>query len=98
MISRIYIIGKINDANSINTQNRFSAAQTRLEKNNMRAFNPLNTFLMYPESREIAIKRNLQCLINSYAVYVLRDSDHNAENHIEIMLAIKLNILIIHEY
>ena len=98
MISRIYIIGRISDAKSINTQIRFSEAQRILEQNNLRAFNPVNTFLMYPDSREIAMKRNLQCLINSKAVYILKDSDHIIENHLEIMLAIKLNILIIHEY
>lgn len=98
MISKVYIVGQIKDPLSVHTQIKFSDARIKLQKMNLIAFNPVDTFLMYPKSKEKAVKHNLESLLNCNAVYVLKDANRVADNQIEIMLALKLNILIMHEF
>lgn len=96
--SKVYIIGRITDALSVSTQNKFAHAQKKLERLNIEVFNPIDSFLKYPASKEQAIKDNVNSLLNANAVYVLHDSCLVKENQIELLLATKLNKLIMHEF
>jgi hypothetical protein len=96
MFSKIYIIGNIPDTPSVLVRKRFSEAKRKLEKFHVEVFNPVESF-EDTISKEDAIKKNISGLLNSNAVYVLNNSNA-IENNIEIMLALKLNKLILHEF
>lgn len=95
MLSKVYIIGKIPYPVSLSTQKKFYNAQMRLERFNMKVHNPIKSYLQEDYSKEDAMKENLSRLMNANAVYILNDS--LPEDNIEIAMAMKLNILIMHE-
>jgi len=96
MFSKVYIIGKIPEHISVATQKKFSDAQKKLEKFNVEVYNPVEAFLPDSTSKEEALKQNISQLMKANAVYVLNEFNPS-ENNIEIMLAMKLNVLIMHE-
>ncbi|PJE41714.1 MAG: hypothetical protein CUR32_07710 [Flavobacterium sp.] len=99
MPSKVYIIGSTNDAMSLHTQQRFLKAQKQLELLNLKVFNPLNSFLLYRESKEKAVRCNLHGLLDSNAVYVLKDAmTSGMKDQAELILAMKMNLLIMHEF
>jgi hypothetical protein len=98
MPSKVYIIGKIPEVILPVTQKKFSDAQKKLENLNIEVFNPIQSFLDNPESREVAISNNIMSLLSSNAVYILNDISSISENQIELLLASKLNKLIMHEF
>jgi len=98
MPSKVYIIGSTNDALSIHTQQKFSKAQKQLERLNLKVFNPINSYLLFRESKEKAVKFNLQGLLDSNAVYVLKEALVNTKDQSELILAMKMNLLIMHEF
>lgn len=98
MISKVYILGTIKDASSLSTQNKFLQAKYKLEKMNIEAFNPVESYLMYPKSKDMARKYNIQKLLASNAIYILNEESNYTKNQIEIILALEFNILIMHEF
>ncbi|WP_412464278.1 DUF4406 domain-containing protein [Flavobacterium mekongense] len=99
MPSKVYIIGPMKDVKSLHTQQRFLKAQKQLEHLNLKVFNPLNSFLFYRESKEKAVRCNLHGLLDSNAVYVLKDAmTGSMKDQAELILAMKMNLLIMHEF
>lgn len=87
------------DAMSLHTQQRFLKAQEELERLNLKVFNPVNAFLLFGESKDKAVRFNLHGLLDSNAVYVLKDAiTGNSRDQAELILAMKMNLLIMHEF
>ncbi|UPT71087.1 MAG: DUF4406 domain-containing protein [Flavobacterium sp. JAD_PAG50586_2] len=97
MFSNIYIIGKIPDTLSVTVQKKFADAEKSLERFNSYIYNPVTSLLEGSLSREEAIKRNLCGLMNANAVYVLNEVN-SGEANLEVLMAVKLNKLILHEF
>lgn len=97
MFSNIYIIGKIPDTLSVTVQRKFADAEKRLERFNSYIYNPVTSLMEGSLSREEAVKRNLYGLMNANAVYVLNEVN-SGEANLEVLMAVKLNKLILHEF
>lgn len=98
MPSKVYIIGKIPEVILPGTQKKFFDAQKKLESLNVQVFNPIISFVDNPESKEDAIINNIMGLLGANAVYVLNDTSFVKENQLELLIALKLNKLIMYEF
>jgi hypothetical protein len=90
----VYIIGDIQDWKTIKCQKKFEKAQIFLETNGYAVFNPMINIVDKKMKFDDANRINFIKLINCNVVYVLNSvSFINAE----LLLAIKLNMLIIQD-
>lgn len=89
-----YIIGDIQDWKTVKCQQKFEKAQVFLETKGYRVVNPVKKLINKKIKFEDANRINIRKLINCNVVYLLNPvSFKNAE----LLLAIKLNMLIIQD-
>lgn len=94
---KVYIIGNIPSNISNITKNKFIRAQERLEKFGVEVYNPIISLINTKNKRKLAIKYNYKLLLDSDAVYILSDAFQDYERIPEIKIALKLDLIIMHE-
>lgn len=92
-----YIIGEIPDRITIKCCHRFESAKFLLEKKGFRVFNPIDNLVNKRIKIQDAKKINFRQLINCNVAYLLPSVSLEMGKNAELLLAIKLNMLIIQE-
>jgi hypothetical protein len=92
-----YIIGEIPERITIKCRKDFENAQYILEKRGFNVINPLKNLLNKKIKSEDANKINIRQLLNCNVVYVLPTVSFEKPNNPELLLALKLNLLIIQD-
>jgi hypothetical protein len=92
-----YIIGEIPENITIKCRQNFQNAQFFLEKKGFTVINPLKNLTNKRIKFEDAKKINFRQLINCNVVYVLPSISFENTRNAELLLALKLNMLIIQD-
>lgn len=95
MAKLAYIIGEIPNGITIKSRKQFESAQFFLERMGYRVINPVTNLVNLKLKFEEANKKNIRQLINCNVVYVLTSVSLENVKNVELLLAIKLNKLII---
>ncbi|PJE41699.1 MAG: hypothetical protein CUR32_07630 [Flavobacterium sp.] len=94
---KIYILGSIPPIISKNDIQKFEKAEMQLSGYNTTIINPINNMTNSELSRNEALRKNIQELVNVNAVYLLVEHNEFYLNSVELKLAFMLNITIIHQ-
>jgi hypothetical protein len=94
---KIYILGSIPPIISKNDILKFEKAEIQLNGYNTTIINPINNMTNSELSRNEALRRNIQELVNANAVYLLAEHNEFYLNSVELKLAFMLNLTIIHQ-
>ncbi|WP_412476489.1 hypothetical protein [Flavobacterium sp. TBRC 19031] len=94
---KIYILGSIPPIISKNDILKFEKAEIQLGGYNTTIINPINNMINSELSRNEALRRNIQELVNVNAVYLLVEHNEFYLNSVELKLAFMLNLTIIHQ-
>lgn len=94
MVYTVYIIGEISDNITISCREKFKKAQLSLEKINFNVINPIEII----ENIKIENKnqKKFSSLLQCNAVYILPCVTIEKTQNTELLLALKLNMLLIH--
>lgn len=93
----VYIIGETPQRINLSCQIKFKKAQILLEEKGFRVFNPIITLVNKKIKFEDANKINVRQLLNCNVAYVLNSVSLEKTNNAELLLALKLNMLIIQD-
>lgn len=94
---RIYIIGHIPKTITIDVKNKFEKAVNELKHFNASIINPIDTLIDERLKKPIAYRFNFNKLCSSHAVYILNEGINNANTIPEIKIALRLDLLILHQ-
>ena len=97
MVYLAYIIGEIPERITLKCQQKFGNAQLLLESMGFRVINPIKNLVSQKIKFQDANIINIRKLINCNAVYVLSSVSFENVKNAELLLAIKLNMLIIQD-
>lgn len=97
MVYLAYIIGEIPDRITITCRQNFENAKLLLESKGFRVFNPIDNLINQKLKLEDAKKINIRQLINCNVAYVLPSVSFDKVKNAELLLAVKLNMLIIQD-
>ena len=97
MVYLAYIIGEIPDGITIKCCHRFESAKFLLEKKGFRVINPIDNLFNKGIKIQDAKKINFRQLLNCNVAYVLSSVSLENVKNPELLLAIKLDMLIIQE-
>lgn len=92
-----YIIGEIPEKITIKCRQKFENAKFTLESQGFKVFNPIDNLVNKKINSQDAKKLNFQQLINCNVAYVLPSVSFEMGKNAELLLAIKLNMLIIQD-
>jgi len=92
-----YIIGEIPNVITIKCRQQFANAQALLEEKGFRVINPIKNLDNNRIKFEDATKRNIRLLTDCNVVYLLPSVSLENVKSAELLLAIKLNMLIIQD-
>ncbi len=92
-----YIIGEIPKRITIQCRKNFETVQYVLEKRGFNVINPLKNLLNKKMNVVDANKINIRQLLNCNVVYILPSVSFDNTKNAELLLAIKLNLLIIQD-
>lgn len=97
MTYKVYIIGEIPEKISVKCRQRFKNAKLLLENKGFTVFNPIDTLANKKIKIQDAKKSNFKQLIDCNAAYLLPSVSLKMGKNVELLLAIKLNMLIIQD-
>lgn len=93
---KVYIIGHIPKRINNDCIKQFAETQLKLIEMGFNVINPIEKLAAYESVLE-ARKKNYEDLLNSYAVYIMPNTDiNNKISNIEIRIALQCNLLVIH--
>jgi hypothetical protein len=92
-----YIIGEIPEKITIKCRRRFENAKFLLENNGFKVFNPIDNLVNKKINSQDAKKLNFKQLINCNVAYVLPSVSFEMGKNVELLLAVRLNMLIIQD-
>jgi len=92
-----YIIGEIPEKITIKCRQRFASAKSTLKNKGFKVINPIDNLVNKKINIQDAKKLNFQQLINCNVAYVLPSVSFEMGKNVELLLAVKLNMLIIQD-
>jgi hypothetical protein len=92
-----YIIGNIPREINPNCLQQFENARIHLERKGIAVINPIDNLLNEKLTYEDACKINIGHLLNCNAVYILPSTSFETIKSPELLIAIKLNLLILQD-
>ena len=92
-----YIIGEIPDRITVKCRHKFENAQVLLEKKGFKVINPIDNLVNKKLKIQDAKKINFRQLINCNVAYILPSVSLEMGKNAELLLAIKLDMLIIQD-
>lgn len=93
----VYIIGNIPNELNFKSIDRFLSAEKQLNNFHLNVVNPARALLNSELSREEINRKNFLELINSKAIYLLNEDEEFYKKSLELKIANKLNLIIIHQ-
>jgi hypothetical protein len=95
LICKVYIIGAVPLEISNSCQNKFRKAKLLLESRGFSVVNPVESIVDESIGVEEAVRINLQSLLQCDAVYILPCVTLDKSRNVELLMALKLNVLTI---
>jgi hypothetical protein len=96
MVYTVYIIGEISDRITICCREKFKKAQLFLEEKRFNVINPVEIIDNNKIESENINQKKIRALLQCNAVYILPCVTIEKTQNAELLLALKLNVLLIH--